>query len=244
YDGIDFQDYPRNDALPLQFSRGCIRNCAFCSERLLYKGFRMREPQAVVDEISYYRSRGINNFIFFDSMINADIKKLEDLCNKVIANFSKVNWEAQIAIRPDMPQRLFDKMKQSGCYNLFVGLESGCDDTLKRMKKGYSTEDALGFFRKLKAAGLYFGISMIVGYPGETGKDFRDSLDFIIRNKEFIPKIEQVNPFTYYEGTQADKKYDYKVNRISLKRFNIFIEEIRRNRIKHTNAFLGNLIEK
>lgn len=245
YWGLDFSGYPRKDAYPLQFSRGCIRKCAFCSERLLYQGFRTREADSVIEEMRYHRKKNkIKYFVFFDSLINADIKKLEELCDKIIANFGTVNWEAQIAIRTDMPQRVFEKMKQSGCYNLFVGLESGCDNTLKNMRKGFSTLDALNFFRQLNRAGLYFGISMIVGYPGESAHDFRKSLDFILKNKEVIPKIEQVNPFTYYDGTAADKKYDYKTNKHALERLRVFVEEIKRNKIKHTNAFLGNLIEK
>ena len=245
YQGLSLNSYPKKDAIPIQFSRGCIRRCGFCSERLLYKGLRHRRVKSIIDEIRYHK---INNntdyFVFFDSLINADPVKLEDLCDKIIDNFGSINWEAQIAIRDDMRLKLLEKMKRSGCYNLFVGLESGSDNTLKRMNKGFTANEAVGFFKKLNKAGLFFGISIIVGYPGETGGDFRESLDFIIRNRDIIPKIEQVNPFTYYDGTSAAKTGDYKVNRNSLGRMQVFIDEIKRSRFKYTNAFLGNLIEK
>lgn len=244
YKGIDFALYPRADASALQFSRGCIRRCRFCSERLLYNNFRSRRPQSVIEEIRHHKENGIKYFIFFDSMINADIGALEDLCDKIIANFGSVNWEAQIAIRNDMKQKIFEKMKKSGCYNLFVGLESGCDKTLKKMNKGFSSGEAINFFGQLKKAGLFFGISVIIGYPGETDSDFKQSLDFIIHNKDIIPKIEQVNPFTYYDGTSADKHADYKINNCALKKMEIFVREIKKRGFKYTNAFLGNLVEK
>ncbi len=174
YEGIEFKDYPRPDALPVQFSRGCIRKCGFCSERLLYKGFRRRDVKAVIEEIKYHREKNkINYFVFFDSLINADLKALEDFCDGVIENFGSVNWEAQIAVRPDMPDGLFKKIKASGCYNLFVGLESGSDNTLKNMNKGFSSEEAVSFFRQLNNAGLFFGVSKDVGYPGETATEFK-----------------------------------------------------------------------
>lgn len=241
----DIDLYPKRDAIPLQFSRGCIRRCNFCSEKLLYKGLRTRSIKDTIGEIKYHLDYNkIKYFVFFDSILNADMKKFEKLCDEIIANFGSVNWEAQIAIRDDMPKSIFEKMKKSGCYNLFIGLESGSGNTLKNMNKGFNPKQALRFFKNLNVAGLSFGISIIVGYPNETDQDFKESLDFVVKNKKLIPKIEQVNPFTYYEGTFVDSKGDYKLNRESLRRMDIFIEEIKRNNFKYTNAFLGNLVEK
>lgn len=53
YTGIDINSYPRKNTIPVQFSRGCIRRCNFCSERLLYKGFRTRNINSLIDEIKY-----------------------------------------------------------------------------------------------------------------------------------------------------------------------------------------------
>jgi radical SAM superfamily enzyme YgiQ (UPF0313 family) len=244
YCNLDYNNYPKNDAVQILFSRGCINKCSFCSERLLYKGFRIRPVEDVISEISYYKNKGIKYFIFNDSLINADLKALNFLCDRIISNFGSIPWEAQIYIRKDMDLTLLKKMKRSGCYNLFVGLESGSNTTLKNMHKGFTREEALDFFKKLNTAGLSFGISIIVGFPGETDKDFFEGLDFIIRHKSLIPKIEQANPFTYYDGTALDKNSDWRKNKKSILRFKIFVEEIKKHKIKHTNAFLGNLIEK
>ncbi|MCM8773369.1 MAG: radical SAM protein [Candidatus Omnitrophica bacterium] len=245
YRGINFNNYPRKDTLPIQFSRGCIRNCSFCSERLLYRGFRLRSVESVIEEIRYHRSNNATNyFVFFDSLINADLNYLENLCEKIMDNFGAIPWEGQIAIRKDTDIRIFEKMKRSGCYNLFVGLESGCDRILKNMRKGFTTKDAVDFFEKLNKVGLNFGVSLIVGYPGESKEDFYESLRFVISHKDIIPKIEQINPFVYYDGTDTDMSADYKFNRTSLERMEIFISEIKKYRFKYTKAFIGNLIEK
>lgn len=241
YKGLDLNSYPRKKSIPILFSRGCIRKCRFCSERLLYKSFRLRSAGNVIEEIGYHVSRNkIEYFIFHDSLINGDLKKLEELCDNIIKNFGSIKWEAQIAIRNDMGHALLKKMKKSGCYNLFVGLESGSDRTLKNMNKGFTAGDAVTFFKKLNHSGLFFGVSIIIGYPGETESDFTESLDFIIQNKSLIPKIEQVNPFVYYDGITAGKKAD----KDSSKRLEIFISGIKSHGFKYTNAFLGNLIEK
>lgn len=241
YRGLDTNSYPGKNSISILSSRGCVRKCRFCSERLLYKKFRQRPVKNIIEEIKYYKSRyKTEYFVFHDSMINCDLKRLEELCDGIIENFGSIKWEAQVAIRKDMSRRILDKIKKSGCYNLFIGLESGCDKTLKKMNKGFTTGEAVSFFKKLNSAGLFFGVSIIIGYPGETEAEFRQSLDFIIKNKPLIPKIEQINPFTYYDGTDSFKKAD----KNSIKRFNIFIKEIKSHGFKYTNAFLGNLIEK
>ncbi|MFH1854117.1 MAG: B12-binding domain-containing radical SAM protein [Candidatus Omnitrophota bacterium] len=245
YKNLGLRLYPGNNAIPLLFSRGCVKKCNFCSERLLYKKFRARPVKDVLEEIDYHVSQNkIEYFIFHDSLINADLGKLEELCEAIIKNFGSIKWEAQLYIRDDMRVGLFEKMKKSGCYNLFIGLESGCDRTLNSMNKGFTSKDAVSLFEKLRLAGLSFGVSIIIGYPNETEDDFRKTLEFIIEHKDLIPKIEQVNPFTYYDGTGADKNFDYNVNSDSLRRLRVFVDEIKRHGIKHTKAFLGNLIEK
>ncbi|MFC1668251.1 B12-binding domain-containing radical SAM protein [Chlamydiota bacterium] len=245
YTCCDLTTYPRKKTIPITLSRGCIKHCHFCSERLLYKKFRLRPIRSVLAEIAHHRHHhGITNFIFFDSLINAHLENLEELCDGIITQFGQVQWEAQLYIRTDMSDSLLQKIKQSGCYNLFIGLESGSTKTLQKMNKGYTATDALLFFEKLNNAGLHFGISLLVGYPDETEQECMESLEFIINNKALIPKIEQINPFTYYDGTHLDKSKDYSTNTTSQKRFELFVSTIKKHNIKHTNAFLGNLIEK
>ncbi len=245
FQDLDFNSYPRKESIPLMFGRGCVRQCNFCSEKLLHKGFRCRSINSIIDEIKFHISKNsIKYFIFYDSMLNADLKKFEKLCDEIIKNFGSINWEAQIAVRNDMDIALFKKMKMSGCYNLFIGLESGSAETLRRMNKGFTPQDAKSFFEKLILAKFFFGISIIVGYPGETDEDFRESLNFVIANKDIIPKIEQINPFTYYDGTNTNEFDDYKLNPVSTKRMEVFIDEIKKYKFKYTNAFLGNLVEK
>lgn len=245
YEGLDLEGYPRKRSMSLMLGRGCVRRCRFCSERLLYRSFRTREVASVLEEVDFHRRHNdIEYFIFHDSMLNADFKKLEMFCDGVINRFRAILWEAQVGVRRDMAPELFAKMKKSGCCNLFVGLESGSDRTLKNMRKGFTAKDAAEFFKKLKEAGLNFGVSLIVGYPGETDKDFKESLDFIVKNKDLIPKIEQINPFVYYDGTDAPSESYRTPTEEALRRTDIFVATIKEHGIKHTNAFIGNLVER
>ena len=244
YSDLNFNHYPKKSSVSLMASRGCIKKCLFCSEKLLYKKYRQVPVENIIKQIATHRDQGISNFIFHDSLINGNLTHLESLCDAIINNFGSINWEAQFVIRNDMPERLFNKIKQSGCYHFFIGLESGCDSVLTRMNKGYRAGDAVDFFKQLNKAKLSFGVSMIVGFPGETENEFQESLDFILTHKSLIPKIEQVNPYVYYEGTNLPPEADCKTNQKSLQRADRFIKAIKEAGFKHTKAFMLNLIER
>ncbi|MCP4648532.1 MAG: B12-binding domain-containing radical SAM protein [PVC group bacterium] len=244
YNKINISSYPRKQTISMLLSRGCIRHCRFCSERLLYKRFRTRTIKDILGEIAFHKQNGVNVFVFHDSMLNADLKLLEEFCDGVINTFGSIGWEAQMGIRANMPDELLLKMKKSGCYNIFIGLESGAEQTLKRMNKGFELDMARKFFKQLKSAGLFFGVSLIVGFPGETEAESEESLKFLIDNKDIIPKIEQVNPFVYYDGTDTEEKYGYHNNQVVLERTADFIRRLREKGFKMTNAFLNNLVEK
>lgn len=243
FSDFDLASYKKKGVIPLILSRGCIKRCRFCTERLLYKRFRVYPINSIIEQINMFNKQDINTFVFNDSLINGDLVWLDQLCDAIIDKTGAIKWEAQMAIRNDMPDNLFEKIKKSGCYHLLVGLESGCANTLKGMNKGYTPDDAKVFFEKLNRAGLSFGVSMIFGFPNETECDYLKSVNFILENRALIPKIEQVNPFICYDGVPFDKRTDYKNNPESIKRAKLFIEKIKREKIKHTNAFLLNLTD-
>ncbi|MDD4183321.1 MAG: radical SAM protein [Candidatus Omnitrophica bacterium] len=235
---LEMKNY--SNSIPLLSSRGCKFNCNFCSEKKLYRTFRQHSPEYASDLIKYLAEKHkTDTFIFCDSLINYSNKWLEEFCTNLIKKNLKIKWEAQMRIDRDFDADVARLMKRSGCYNLFVGLESASAVTLKNMNKGFNPETALGFFKKLTEAGLHFEVSLIFGYPGETDVDFKETLDFIIKNKNNIPKIAQANPFVDYMGNFPDKTFpDISAN----ERIKLFLRAIEAEKIKYTKSFINNLI--
>jgi len=243
-DNLPFLDFsPLNlysPCIPLLSSRGCMHKCSFCSERLLYKKFRNHSPLYMAEQIKYLSTKHkINNFTFCDSFINYSPEWLEDFCRLIIKNKLKIKWEAQARVDSLTPE-LIKLIKQSGCYNLFIGLESASDNLLGQMNKGFKVGTAYDFFKKLTQAGLHFEVSLIFGHPQETENDFKNTLDFIVKNKKIIPKIAQANPFVDYFADSGDKTFP---TRAAKERINKFINIIQAEKIKHTKGFINNLID-
>lgn len=243
---FDLSKYERKRALPIIASRGCIRKCSFCSERLLTSMYRMRSAEHIIEEIkTHCKKYSTLWFTFHDSLINGDLKKLEDLCDGILAEKIHIKWDTQCAIRGDMSERLFKKMKDSGCFNIFIGLESGSNKVLKSVQKGFDSEEASTFLKKIYNVGIHAEVSLITGLPNEGEEDFEETLVFLRKNKRYIPKIAQVNPFIPRAGTEAacDGRVSMDTYREKAKqrtqRLCAFLQE---NEFTFTKAFINNLV--
>lgn len=249
-DKLKFNDFDAHNLrlykpiLPMLSSRGCVKRCRFCAECTLYKQFRQHCPDYIVDQIEYLtRLSRIRHFSFQDSLLNANALWLEDFCKKIIERRLDIKWEAQIIIRNDMDVHTFSLMKRSGCINLFIGLESGSDKILQRMRKGFTSNEAKDFFIKLQNSSLTFEISLIVGYPTESQQDFKDTLYFLKKNRGLISTVAQVNSFTLYKnsGLSKENDVDFVDTKTVKKRLKKIVEFIEKEKIKHKKAFIDNL---
>ncbi|MFH1767824.1 MAG: radical SAM protein [Candidatus Omnitrophota bacterium] len=234
FDGTDLNSY--SQFIPLLSSRGCIKKCRFCTEHLLYKKFRQHSPQYIADQIEYLGKKyNRRDFSFQDSLINARLDWLHRFCSLIIKRNLKISWDAQVIIRNDFPLEMAKLLKKSGCFNLFVGLESASDNVLENMDKKITSQEAITFFTNLKTAGLHFEVSLIFGYPGESDNDFNTTVRFIIENKNIIPKIAQVNPFVDYFAKEENVAAE------AIKRVDKFIAIINKEKIPFTKSFINNL---
>jgi radical SAM superfamily enzyme YgiQ (UPF0313 family) len=239
---VDFGGMPTNysDSIPLLSSRGCPFNCKFCSERKLYKKFRHHSSPYVIELINYLKNKyKCVNFTFCDSLINYNNAWLEEFCVTLIKENLNVKWQAQMRVDKNFSSNLGGLMRESGCYNLFVGLESASDSVLAGMNKGFTQNVALAFLEKLYNARLQFEISLIFGYPGETEKDFQETLNFIVKNKKIIPKIAQANPFIDYfnDSDNANSPSPSAKSRILE-----FLKRLELEKIRYTKSFINNLV--
>ena len=134
-------------------------------------------------------------------------------------------------------------MKRAGCINLFIGLESGSDKILANMHKGFTRQIARDFLLKLKQSGLCFEVSIIVGYPQEEEKDFKETLSFLKENKRIIPKIAQISTFELYKNSLLVENNDQEPidENTKRKRMRKIMQFVEKEKIRHTKVYIDNL---
>jgi radical SAM superfamily enzyme YgiQ (UPF0313 family) len=168
----------RKGIVSIATSRGCPFNCTFCSVILLFgRKHRVNSIDRVIEEI---RQNGLQSrHIFFcDDNFTADRKRAKELCERIIAEGLKIEWSAQVRVECAKDAELLDLMAKSGCYIVFVGLESINPATLKAYNKAQTVEgikDCVVNFHKfgIKVHGMF-----VFGSEEDHYQVIRDTVKF------------------------------------------------------------------
>jgi len=178
------------EVFPILWNEGCIRNCAFCLDRLFSGEYRPGNVSRVIEAIKFYiRKYGMKNFRFVDNLINGDLNNLALFCTRIINENIEVSWDGQIVVRPDMDKPFFERLKKAGCRRLDLGVESFSDRVLGYMRKGFLSDDAVRNIIDAKSVGLEVSIFIIVGFPGEEESDFEKTIANIRDYRQYIDAV-------------------------------------------------------
>ncbi|MBU2504496.1 MAG: radical SAM protein [Candidatus Omnitrophica bacterium] len=197
-DSLPYADYSDFDmkayltkGLSVLTSKGCNNKCSFCSERYRMRKYRVRSAKSVFSEITQQLAKYpyIKQLWFNDSLINGDVSMLDTFCTLLLDHNVNILWGGQACIKEEMSLDLLKKMKKAGCYILSYGLESGSDNVLRLMRKGYDTALAERVLKNTYEAGIGLNFNIICGFPGETEKEFQETIDFIRRNIKYAQKV-------------------------------------------------------
>jgi len=164
--------------LPFQTRRGCPLNCSYCSTPLIEgKTTRKRSVALIIDALSAYVSAGFDHFFFVDNTFNLPPGYSKELCNQMIEAGLNITWRC-IIYPGKIEKELVEKMAQSGCVEVSLGMESGSDTILRKMNKKYRTTDVSRASDLLKKSGIRRMGFLLLGGPGETRQTVLESLEF------------------------------------------------------------------
>lgn len=205
-DELPFADYrflnECTEKISISTSRGCTNNCSFCHEKSHWDKFRYRSAESVVKELRLSKKHfPLLKFAYLnDSLINGNTMEFDKFCDLMISERLNVNWGGHILVRKEMDKRFFTKMKKAGAERLNFGIESGSDRILSLMRKSFKKELALKTLKNARAAGVYFSVNLVVGFPGETEADFKET-EVLYREIRKLTDCVHVNPCYVLKGS-------------------------------------------
>jgi radical SAM superfamily enzyme YgiQ (UPF0313 family) len=185
-------------------TRGCPYGCVFCMQAMGRK-VRKRSISNIVCEIEdAIKGLSPEQFIFYDETFTVDKQFVHILCDEIIKRglHKKMKWVAMT--RADTIDDLtIKKMKDAGLDYIEFGVESGNDNTLKKIRKGITKKDAYLAVNLAKKYNIKVGCDFILGHPDETLETALDTVKFAA---ELNPDIINLGIMVPYPGTEVRKK--------------------------------------
>lgn len=153
----------------IQIDRGCPFKCSYClTPAISGRKIRRRSVDNILNEIEECVNKyKIRNFFFKSDTFTANRKQVHEICDKILEKKLKIKWVANSRVKP-IDFETLKKMKNAGCWLVALGIESGSEETLKRIKKGANNEDAINAVKFAKKAGLRTFGFFLFGFPWES----------------------------------------------------------------------------
>ncbi len=227
YSSIQSHHYGKFNAF-VTIMRGCNNFCSYCIVPYTRGRERSRPVQDILNEIEFLGKKGFKDITLLGQNVNSynfqktNFAELLYLANK-IDTIKRLRF---VTSHPkDLSDEVIDAMANSSkvCEHLHLALQSGNDEILKKMNRGYSAEQFFQIIEHLRAKMPEIAITtdVIAGFPGETERQFEDTI-------ELLKKIRFDYAFTFKysprAGTKAAEFPDHIPENIRLERLQRLIK--------------------
>ncbi len=160
----------------IQTGHGCPSNCIYClTPQISGKRLRLRSPENVMAEIEEcYHKYGIRNFFFRADTFTFKKEWVLELCDMIKKSdlYGHIQYTANSRVKP-LSMDVLEAMKDTGCFTIAFGLETGSPETMKNIRKGVSVEDNYKAVAMAKQAGIPVWGFYMMGFPWETKESLK-----------------------------------------------------------------------
>ena len=176
----------RNPFISVATSRGCPYDCCFCSVRSIWEySFRTRSPEHVLKELDLLvKKYGVKEIQFIDDNLTLVKDRAMKIFQGIIDKRLDLSWSTPNGIMvKTLDEELIEKMAESGCYRVNLGIESGNQkvvDTIVR--KPLNLDYCRKIIRILKKNKIKVTGFFVLGMIGETLRDMEDTIRFAKEN--------------------------------------------------------------
>ena len=249
---VDLGDvtYTSKTRAVIKIQDGCDRFCSYCIIPYARGRVRSRNPQKIIQEVQDIAKEGIKEIVITGIHIASygkdfkDEYKLIDLLEELneIKGIERIRLGSiePLLITEQFVERL--KKLDKICHHFHLSLQSGCDETLKRMNRKYTTNQFKNIVKILRKnyQDVNLTTDIIVGFPQETEEEFEKTYKFL---KEV--KFYKMHIFKYSQrkGTKAaimDGQIDGKIKE---ERSQKLIELSNKNEEEYNKRYIGKIVE-
>ena len=194
----------------IQIGEGCLSACSFCATKLARGRAVSFRPSSILNAIKESVEKGYKEIWLtsqdnscYGKDINTNLAELMMAISKIKGKFwVRVGMMNPLHIKPFL-DKLIEAYKSDKFFKfLHLPVQSGSDDVLKHMRRGYKVEDFVYYVNRFREEmpDITISTDIIVGYPTEREKDFKKTIRLL---KEVKPDVVNLSRFTPRKGTIA-----------------------------------------
>ncbi len=220
--------------------RGCPYSCKWCSRAVYGMSYRRRSPGLVVEELErIYRDYSPDLVWFVDDVFTINHRWLKEFNEQLKQKGLAISYEC-ITRADRLNEEVISILKESGCFRVWIGAESGSQKVIDLMDRRVKVEQVREMIRLAAGYGIETGTFIMLGYPGETEADIRETVQHLrisdpdhftitvaypIKGTELYKEVEalQLNNAEWHQATDRDidfkrtysrKYYDHAVRHV------------------------------
>ncbi len=202
-----YPDALESPTFPIITSRGCPGMCTYCSTRSIFtRRFRARGAKNIVDEVErLIKDYGAREIHIWDDNFVTIRKRVFEVRDEIKRRGISVRFAFPNGIRADFLNReVLMAMKDMGTYSIGLGIESGDEEVLRRVKKQISLDKVRETVKITKELGIETWGFFMLGLAGDTEETVKKTIDFAIELDTDIAKFHVLKP---YPGTEIFEEF-------------------------------------
>ena len=231
FEELNIQEYQDKTRAFLKIQDGCNSFCSYCAIPFARGAVCSKTPEKIIEEVNRLASHGFKEIILSGILISSYGVDLEGNWNlmRVLEKVDKIDGIERVRIGSVSPKFFTEdviirisKLKKI-CPHFHISLQSGCNETLKRMNRHYTTDEYNNVVESLRnnIKDVSITTDVIVGFPGETEEEFNTTYKFLEKIK-----LSKMHIFKYSprEGTKAAEMKEQIDGNVKDERSNKLIE--------------------
>ena len=227
---------------------GCNNFCSYCIVPYVRGRERSRKPEDIIKEVKQVVSEGVKEVMLLGQNVNSYGKTLEEPMSfaELLREVEKVEGLERIRFMTPHPKDLSDDLievmatSKKVCKHMHLPMQSGSSRLLKLMNRHYTKEQYVALAKKIqeRIPGVSFTTDIIVGFPGETEEDFKETLD-VVREVGFDSAYTYV--YSKRSGTPAASMEDQVDKDVIKDRFDRLLALLKETSAKNCKKKVGDI---